>query len=100
MITKHTHKYSVFTCIFAPLDHHLLSPSLLFISPSPSPSPPPFLFTTTMTDQFKGLTVKVALADGTSVIGLVTDVVNGQLSLSNGKHPFDRMVSQTSNLNI
>jgi len=53
-----------------------------------------------MTDQFKGLTVKVALADGTSVIGLVTDVVNGQLSLSNGKHPFDRMVSQTSNLNI
>ncbi|KAF5111537.1 hypothetical protein DV453_000182 [Geotrichum candidum] len=45
-----------------------------------------------MTDQFKGLTVKVALADGTSVIGLVTDVVNGQLSLSNGKHPFDRML--------
>lgn len=39
-----------------------------------------------MTDQFKGLTVKVVLSDGTSVIGLVTDVVNGQLSLSDGNY--------------
>lgn len=38
-----------------------------------------------MSAQFKGVTVNVVLNDGSSIIGLVSDVANGQLLLSNGK---------------
>lgn len=43
-----------------------------------------------MASQFKNMTVKVSLTDGNAIQGVVTDIVNGQLLLSNGtlsKHP-------------
>lgn len=39
-----------------------------------------------MVSQFKGLIIKVITSDGSSIMGLVTNVINGELILSDGKY--------------